>query len=72
MMFHNVRILSADGKTKKVIGSRELSNRHWKKFAKMEGEITLTTSGQPNVPSWLKKKLDMEYPDYHADATCYH
>ena len=70
-MFYNVRILGPDGKIKRIINSGELSNRHWKNFAKMESATTLTTTGQPNVPGWLKKKLELEYPDY-TDSTCYH
>lgn len=71
-MFHSVRIFSPDGKIKKIIGSRELSTRHWKNFATSENEMTLTTTGQIKTPSWMKKKLEQEYPDYYTDATCYY
>ena len=70
-MFYNVRVLGPDGKIKKVINSGQLSNRHWKNFITMEGSMGLTTTGRPIVPSWLKKKLEMEYPEYR-DPTCYH
>lgn len=70
-MFYNVRILGPDGKIKKVINSGQLSNRHWKNFLKMESSMNLSSNGRPNVPGWIKKKLEMEYPDY-KDPTCYH
>ena len=70
-MFYDVRILGPDGKVKRTIHSNELSNRHWRNFATMEGSMTLTTAGQSNVPGWIKKKLDVEYPD-DRDSTCYH
>ncbi len=70
-MFYNVRILGPDGKLKKIIKSRELSVRHWRNFDKMEGDMALTTSGQLKVPSWIDKKLEVEFPDCQ-DATCYH
>ncbi len=70
-MFHSVRIFSPDGKIKKIIGSRELSARHWKNFTTSENEMTLTTNGQIRMPPWMKKKLEQDYPDY-TDATCYY
>lgn len=70
-MFHSVRIFSPDGKIKKIVGSSELSVRHWKNFVASESEMNLTTAGQLRTPSWMKKKLEMEYPEY-TDATCYY
>ena len=61
-MFFEVRVYKADGKLKQKISSTELTHIHWDKFAKVEGEIGLNTSGTKPVPGWVKAKLDLKFP----------
>ena len=70
-MFYPVRILGPDGKTKKIIKSRELSGMYWKNFAATESRIKLTTTGQLKIPPWAKKKIEMACAGTR-DATCYY
>ena len=61
-MFHEVRVFKANGTLKRRISSTELTDKHWDKFEKTEGEIGLNSSGTKPVPAWVKAKLDMEFP----------
>ena len=61
-MFYEVRVYKTNGKLKQRISEVELSNKHWEKFEKIEGEIGLNSSGTKPVPSWVKAKLDLEFP----------
>lgn len=61
-MFYEVRVYKANGKLKKKISSSDLSNKYWEKFEKIEDEIGLNNSGTKPVPSWVKAKLDLEFP----------
>lgn len=62
-MFHEVRIKNPDGTVKKVVPSGKLARQHWKNFNKSEDRIGLTTTGQKPVPGWVKKNLDILYPE---------
>jgi hypothetical protein len=61
-MFYEVRVYNSDGTLKNRISQTELSDKHWNKFEKIEGEISLNNSGMKPVPSWVKAKLDIEFP----------
>ena len=61
-MFYEVRVYKADGRLKQKLSSSELTNLHWNKFEKIEGEIGLNTSGTKPVPGWVKAKLDLGFP----------
>ena len=61
-MFYEVRIYKANGTLKQKISTTELTNIHWDKFEKTEGEIGLNTSGTKPVPGWVKAKLDLDFP----------
>jgi len=61
-MFYEVRVYRANGKLKKQISQMELTEKHWEKFEKIEGEIGLNNSGTKPVPAWVKAKLDLEFP----------
>jgi len=61
-MFYEVRVYKANGTLKQRISSTELTDKHWDKFEKTEGEIGLNSSGTKPVPAWVKAKLDMEFP----------
>ena len=61
-MFYEVRVYKANGTLKNKISQAELSNKHWEKFEKVEGEIGLNKSGTKPVPAWVKAKLDSQFP----------
>jgi len=61
-MFYEVRVYKANGTLKQSVSSTELTDKHWKIFEKVEGEIGLNSSGMKPVPKWVKAKLDMEFP----------
>jgi hypothetical protein len=64
-MFHEVRVLNADGTTKEIVSPKKLSLNHWDNFQQMEDRIGLTQTGQKPVPPWVKKKLDVVFADIH-------
>ncbi len=64
-MFYEVRVLNKDGKVKKKISSQSLSDKHWKTFKEMEDGVGLLTTATKQVPSWVKRKLDLEFPVLH-------
>ena len=61
-MFYEVRVYKANGKLKQTISQTELTDKHWEKFEKIEGDIGLNNSGTKPVPAWVKAKLDVEFP----------
>jgi len=61
-MFYEVRVYKKNGKLKQTISEIELSQKHWEKFEKIEEEIGLNSSGSKPVPTWVKAKLDLEFP----------
>lgn len=60
-MFSDVKIMSPQGKVKKVVSGQELSKRHWDMFYFTEANKTLNSNGKKQVPGWVKKRLDREY-----------
>ncbi len=60
-MFYEVKIFNAQGKIKRIISAEELSRTHWNMFQTAEENKTLNPSSRQQVPTWVKKKLDMEY-----------
>ncbi len=68
-MFYDVRILDPDGKIKKILHSRELSKKHWENFRKMEDSISLTANGAIKVPGWVKRRLELEHPEFFAGVS---
>jgi hypothetical protein len=60
-MFYDVKIMDAQGKTTKIVSSKEISNSYWNAFQYEESNKTLNTSSRKQVPSWVKKRLDNEY-----------
>ena len=60
-MFYDVKILDSQGNIKKIISGQELRKRYWKAFFIVEANKTLNSSGYQRVPTWVKKRLDMEY-----------
>ena len=61
-MFYEVRVYKKNGKLKQTISGTELHRKHWEEFEKIEGEIGLNSSGTKPVPTWVKAKLDLEFP----------
>ncbi len=70
-MFYQVRIKRPDGTVKKVVSEQKLNRRHWENFQKSEEEIGLVTASKQQVPTWVKQKLDVEYPETYSDMLNY-
>ena len=70
-MFYQVRIKRPDGTVKKVVSESKLTRRHWDNFQKSEEEIGLVTASKQQVPTWIKQKLDVEYPETYSDLLNY-
>ena len=62
-MFHPVRVLNPNGKVKAIICEDELSQKYWSQYFNAEGSYNMVQSNSKQVPTWVKKKLDMEYSD---------
>ncbi|MCA9482580.1 MAG: hypothetical protein KC553_02485 [Nitrospina sp.] len=62
-MFYEVRVKEANGSLKKVLPSKTLSREFWKNFDQSESNISLISTGQKAVPKWVKKNLDLLYPE---------
>ncbi len=62
-MFHQVRVLSPSGKVKAIISEEELSRLYWKKFFNSEDSYNMVQTNSRQVPSWVRKRLDLEYVD---------
>lgn len=60
-MFHQVRILKPNGQVKAIISEEELSRTYWERFFKAEDSFSMVNTNGKNVPSWVKKRLDMEF-----------
>ncbi len=60
-MFHQVRVLYPDGKLKAIISEEELSRIYWDRFINAENSYSIVNSDSKNVPSWVKKRLDLEF-----------
>ncbi len=62
-MFHRVRVLSPSGKVNAIISEEELSRVYWEKFFNSENSYSMVQSNSRQVPSWVRKRLDLEYVD---------
>ena len=62
-MFFPVTIYNPDGKVKKVLSSKKLHERHWKRFSEAENLSSTTRGRKREMPKGLKKKLDQEFPE---------
>jgi len=60
-MLHEVRILSPEGKVKKLISIQELSQEHWRKFNDLSHEITIGKFSRGRVPRFVKQALENEF-----------
>lgn len=63
-MFHEVRIFNPEGKIKKVVSGDQLSRMFWQQFRDAEDKVSLVTTGRAKVPTWVKQRLDQEYPEF--------
>lgn len=61
-MFYEVRVYKPNGKLKKTVSRTELSDQYWERYKQTESEISLNNSGTKPVPTWVKQKLDLEFP----------
>jgi hypothetical protein len=57
-MFHEVKVLSPEGKLKKLISRQELKKSHWKKFEEMSYDLTIGRFSSSRVPRHVKQSLD--------------
>ena len=64
-MFHPVRVLNPNGKVKAIISEEELSRKYWNQYFNAEDSYNMVQSNSKVVPTWVKKKLDIEYSDSH-------
>lgn len=62
-MLYEVRIKEPNGSLKKVLPPQTLSEDFWKNFDDSENRISLISTGQKSVPKWVKKNLDLLYPE---------
>ncbi|MGP0565310.1 hypothetical protein ACTRW9_09395 [Nitrospina sp. 32_T5] len=62
-MIYEVKIIKPDGSLKEVISSDRLEKMYWETFYKNEDNIGLVTAPKAQVPSWVKQRLDLNYPD---------
>jgi hypothetical protein len=68
-MFYDVKILNPQGKIKKIISGPELKKRYWEMFYYTESNKTLNSTGVKQVPSWVKKKLDMDFVQFRDQSS---
>jgi hypothetical protein len=62
-MFFPVTIYNSEGKVKKVLSSKKLHERHWKRFCEAENLSSITKGRKREIPKGLKQKLDQKYPE---------
>jgi hypothetical protein len=63
-MFYDVKILSPQGKIRKIISAEELSSRYWQSFYNTEANRTLNSSGTKQVAKSVRRKMDREYAPF--------
>ena len=61
-MFFPVTIYDSEGKVKKVLSSKKLHERHWRRFFDAENLSSITKGRKREMPKGLKGKLDQEFP----------
>jgi hypothetical protein len=62
-MFFPVTIYDSEGKVKKVLSSKKLHERHWKRFCEAESISSITKGRKREMRKGLKQKLDQEFPE---------
>ncbi|CAI2717273.1 hypothetical protein [Nitrospina watsonii] len=62
-MIYEVKIKKPDGSLKEVISSDRLEKMYWETFYQNENNIGLVTTPKSQVPTWVKQRLDLNYPD---------
>jgi hypothetical protein len=67
-MFHEVRVLSPEGKLKKLISRQELKVKHWKNFEEMSHDLTIGRFSRGRVPRYVKQNLDNVF--LNSDDDC--
>ena len=61
-MFFPVTIYNAEGKVKKVLSTKSLHERHWRRYRETERLSSVNKGRKPEKPKGLKEKLDREFP----------
>lgn len=67
-MFHEVKVLSPEGKLKKLISRQELKKNHWKKFEEMSYDLTLGRFSRGRVPGHVKQNLDNVFLNFEGES----
>ena len=60
-MFFPVTIYNAQGEVKKVLSTKSLHERHWRRFRDTERHSPINKGRKPERPKGLKGKLDREF-----------
>jgi len=61
-MFFPVTIYNAEGKVKKVLSTKSLHERHWRRYRETERFSSVNKGRKPAKPKGLKEQLDREFP----------
>jgi hypothetical protein len=67
-MFHEVKVLSPEGKLKKLISRQELKKSHWKKFEDMSYDLTIGRFSNSRVPRNVKQSLDNVFFNFDSEG----
>ncbi len=67
-MFHEVKVLSPDGKLKKLISCQELKRSHWKKFEEMSYDLNIGRFSNGRVPGHVKQSLDNVFLNFDNEG----
>jgi hypothetical protein len=60
-MFFPVTIYTPEGKVKRVLSTKALHDRHWRRFRKAENLSSVNRGRRPERPKGLKERLDREF-----------
>lgn len=67
-MLHEVKILTPDGKLKKLISSKELHLDHWKQFEELGNDLNIGKLSRGRIVQQVKKQLEVEFPEFMDES----
>jgi hypothetical protein len=67
-MFHEVKVLSPEGRLKKLISCQELKKKHWKNFEEMSHDLTLGRYTKGRIPGYVKQNLDNVFLSFENEG----
>jgi len=62
-MFFPVTIYNPEGKVKKVLSTKALHDRHWRRFREAESLSSINKGRKTTRPKDLKEKQDREFSE---------